>query len=435
MNEQSEQAELESKMNELLILTPEQHQHAKNQAMDILKKSTQGKPVRADYNSINESEFGEWFTPVAGLFILFVFASAGIFSFLRVYESGYVYFLGKFAEQNGVVTAIDLTKFTGGINNPEQAALAGVLGFVLAEFMIIVSVVASHTIAKGKRGLQVALVIPVLIGGLIALFGNIVIEQPHDIFSWGVTIAPPVVAIIFSHILSTLFLYSLVARTKNGADFKQALFAWTLAHNKPESHPDFQKQFIAYLKIEIVNANLLGSGSKHRKSILDSLTYTDWRSVVKRELMQTSDDFSDVELSNNMMIGASGGQRLTSGQVLISAPPKAEKYGIHGNGGISADGNGGNSGNIGGSNGGISAHGIGGIGGIHGNYGIGGSNSNSGNVGSGKMSSQKRAVVAFFQSNPNRLNETCVSLEAVIGVSKTTINVVQNAIRNGEITI
>jgi len=414
MNEQNEHAELESKMNGLLVLNPEQHQHAKNQAMDILKKSTQGKPVRADYNSINESEYPQWFTPVAGLFILFVFASAGIFSFLRVYESGYVYFLGKFAEQNGVTTAIDLTKFTGGINNPQQAALAGVLGFILAEFMIIVSVVTSHTIAKGKRGLQVALVIPVLIGGLIALFGNIVIEQPHDIFSWGVTISPPVVAIIFSHILSTLFLYSLVARTKNSADFKQALDVWTMAHNKPESHPDFQKHFIAYLKTEIVNANVLGNGGKARKSILDSLSYTDWRSVIKRELVQTSDNFADVELSNAMMLSASGGgQRLTSGQVLISVPPKVEKYGI----------------------GGISADGIGGIGGIHGNYGIGGSNNNSGNVGSGKMSVQKRAVVAFFKSNPNRIDETCVSLEAVIGVSKTTINVVQNAIRSGEITI
>jgi len=52
-----------------------------------------------------------------------------------------------------------------------------------------------------------------------------------------------------------------------------------------------------------------------------------------------------------------------------------------------------------------------------------------------RQSPKTRIVIEYFKANPHRLNETCTALESEIGVGKSTINSVQNAIRSGEIEL
>ena len=193
------------------------------------------KPTRADYNNVNKPLFPNWLKMVSFMISLLGLVSVHVLTFFRVYEATYVHFLGKFAEQHGVITAIDLTRFTGGINSHEQAVISGILMFMILELSIIICVSLLLTGWGEEIGISKVETVGMTIFCVLAIVAcGETATSPNDLLDWFLVVIPPLATVLFSVFISILVLDDMKLCAKDHADFTIALEAWKQSVSKRE---------------------------------------------------------------------------------------------------------------------------------------------------------------------------------------------------------
>jgi len=195
-----------------------------------------------------------------------VFVASALPSFFRLFTAGRDYFLM-------------------GIDDHWQATLVGFATFMLAEFLIILSTVASRVLFTRGDKIRQLFYVPMVIGFLIALEGNRIIEKPHDLFGWLMTVAPPIavlsIAVITEHII--------LDKVKNQHDadvhYKAQYSQYRQWYDNPTAHTKYIHFYADNLQKAIAQKNVIGTGAKERRELMQGLTAMDWSRLVKREFM------------------------------------------------------------------------------------------------------------------------------------------------------
>jgi len=193
------------------------------------------KPTRADYNNGNKPLFPNWLKAVSFMISLVGLVSVNVLTFFRVYEATYMYTLGKFAEQRGVITAIDLTRFTVGINSHEQVVISGILLFMTLELHIIICVSLLLTGLGEEIGINKVEIVGMTIFCVLGIVaGSSFATSPNDLLDWVLVVMPPLATVLFSVFISILVSDYMKLCAKSPADFTIVLEAWKQSVSKRE---------------------------------------------------------------------------------------------------------------------------------------------------------------------------------------------------------
>ena len=233
---------------------------ARQNAIHSVARATGAEPDRAAFMRYNASEYPRWLTGLVVVGMLIVFLAAFALSIFRLFTAGRDYFLL-------------------GIPDPTQAAIAGVAIFLMAEFMVIVSTLVMRVYFEGRA--RLLMVLPIGIGVAIALVGNGVIGQPHDLFGMLETFAPPLAVLFMAIILERLMLATLRQRRAAELAYQEAVNAWKAATASPEQSPLFGQFYANALKDQLSRANGRRAAVKE---LLPQMTVEHWRYLVSREL-------------------------------------------------------------------------------------------------------------------------------------------------------
>jgi hypothetical protein len=122
---------------------------------------------------------------------------------------------------------------------------------------------------------------PIAIGVAIALVGNGVIGQPHDLFGGLETFAPPLAVLFMAIIGERLMLATLRQRRAAELAYQEAVNAWKQATARPEQSPLFDQFYANALKEQLIKANGRRTAVKE---LLPEMTVEHWRHLVSREL-------------------------------------------------------------------------------------------------------------------------------------------------------
>lgn len=241
-------------------LTDSERIAARQAALQNVVRATGEEPDRAAYLRYSASEYPRWLTGLVIAGMLIVFLAAFGLSIFRLFTAGRDYFLL-------------------GIPDPTQAAIAGVAIFLMAEFMVIVSTLVMRVYFEGRA--RLLMVLPIGIGVAIALVGNGVIGQPHDLFGLLETFAPPLAVLFMAIILERLMLATLRQRRAAELAYQEAVNAWKAATASPEQSPLFGQYYANALKDQLIKANGRRAAVKE---LLPEMTVEHWRYLVSREL-------------------------------------------------------------------------------------------------------------------------------------------------------
>lgn len=250
-------------LHELRALTDEERIDAQERARSVVVKAVGNQPTREQFEHTQVSQYPTWFTRIiAGLMIVVGLASA-MPSLFRLYTAGSSYFLH-------------------GIDNQLLASIVGVSTFLLAEFLIVLSTISARVYFTGKA--RLVFVIPILLGLAMALVGNWVIAQPHDLFGWLETLAPPIAVLFLALIGERLVLDAIESRHANERAYTTALAEWQKATANPEQSPRWEAAYVNALKQAVIHANVRGTGATARRELLVQMDKPQWVTVIQREL-------------------------------------------------------------------------------------------------------------------------------------------------------
>jgi hypothetical protein len=255
-------------------LTDHERIDARDRAKAAVIKATGDEPDRAAFMRYHASKYPRWLTGLIGAFLLIVFIAAFAMSLFRVFTAGRDYFLH-------------------GINIEWQAAIAGTATFILAEFLVIASMLAMSVYFKNRD--RWLMLIPAGMGVGIALVGNWVVSQPEDLFGWMETLSPPLAVLFMAVIGERMILHTLRENRANELAYQDAVNAWKQATADPEKAPSFTQFYANALRAAIYDANARGQGKTRREEILSTMTAEHWKILVSRE-MRAGDWFELVEV-------------------------------------------------------------------------------------------------------------------------------------------
>jgi len=244
-------------------LTTDERMQCEMQAKDSIRQSLEEPMLReVKRTSAYPPELIKWVW--RGMAVVFI--ASALPSFFRLFTAGRDYFLL-------------------GINDHWQATVVGFSTFLLAEFLIVLSTVASRVLfAEGN--MRRLFYVPMGIGFAIALEGNRIIEKPHDLFGWLMTIAPPVAVLSIALITEHIVLDSMKAQHEANADYEARLAEYQEWYNAPQNHKRFMAVFADNITQALASKNASGAGAKERKELMQSFTAHEWSMLVKRELMR-----------------------------------------------------------------------------------------------------------------------------------------------------
>ena len=206
-------------LNTLRPLTDDERLEARDVARKNAVAAYGHEPQWEQYERVQVNDFPDWITRVVSGLLLVVFIAAANVSLFRVFTAGRDHYLETMP------------------NEVTQAAAVGFSTFLLAEFMVIVSVVARRVLFRDNRIVQRVLWIPVVMGILMAFVGNWTITQPRTF--WGVleTGVPPLAVLFMSIILEEMLLRSVGQRHAAKVAYTEALVEWRAKTNDPEALP------------------------------------------------------------------------------------------------------------------------------------------------------------------------------------------------------
>lgn len=186
-------------------------------AMQSMQTWIGNAPKREDFANAYASEYPRYVAWTITGAMLVVFVAAALPSLFRLFTAGRDYFMQ-------------------GIANDLQGSLAGASTFLLAEFMVIASMIAMQVLFKQDDNWRRLLYIPVAFGTALAFVGNWTITQPQDVFAWLETLAPPVAVLSMSFLGEHLILKSIATRKANEDKYQVALADYNLQTAHLEQH-------------------------------------------------------------------------------------------------------------------------------------------------------------------------------------------------------
>ena len=210
-----------SDRTDIPLLNQEQRQQAKDRAKNAVIASMGNAPYFEDYQKQNISEYPDWVNYLV-IFLLFVcFGAAGTISLFRIFNLARDHFYS------------DIPVYW-------QSALVGLAVFLLGEFVIVVSSMASgiYKFEGRKRYFANA-----MIGGglLITFVGNWTFTDPDTLFSIIEAIFPPLTVVGSSLILEELITQKAKDKLLSIRAFQQAQVEFEQKTKYPEKHPEFKR--------------------------------------------------------------------------------------------------------------------------------------------------------------------------------------------------
>ena len=224
-----------------------------------------------------------------------VFIASALPSFFRLFTAGRDYFMyGAVQGQISIANASYLVPVArSGINDHFQATLVGFATFMLAEFLIILSAVASRVLFDKGDTIRRLFYVPMVIGFFIALEGNRIIERPHDFFGWLMTIAPPIAVLSIAVITEHIILDRVKSQYEADTHYKVKLREYRAWYDDPTTHKDFINIYVDLLQKAIYQRNIVGQGAKERRELMAGLTAYDWSRLVKQEMKRAGGWYQD----------------------------------------------------------------------------------------------------------------------------------------------
>lgn len=245
-------------------LTIDERINARQAARQAVIRSAGEQPRREQFQHAGFSRYPRWVVGLVAGAMLIVFIAAALPSLFRLFSAGRDYFMI-------------------GIPDATQAAVAGASTFLLAEFLVIVSTLVMRVYFTGRAALLMAL--PIAFGVFMALVGNWVVAQPHDLFGWLETLAPPVAVLFMSLIGEKIILTAIEQRQQNEAAYQAALAGYKKSTEAPEQSPSWGQMYANALRDALIRKN---SRYKTERELLPNLSTEDWRGLVAREMQADS---------------------------------------------------------------------------------------------------------------------------------------------------
>jgi hypothetical protein len=169
-----------------------------------------------------------------------------------------------------------------------QAAVVGISAFILAEFMVITSVVSARVFFTGRARWIFA--VPATLGLAMAIVGNAVITKPQAAFSldalWSLleTLAPPVAALFAALIIERLVLDAIQRRHASERAYQEAIARWQEIVDNIEHTQQWRAAYATALREVLRETNARGRGATERIAHMEQMTDAQWREAVTREL-------------------------------------------------------------------------------------------------------------------------------------------------------
>jgi hypothetical protein len=265
----------------LSALDLEQRDEARATALQRATEQVAGQqPDRKVYMRADVGQWPGWLFGTVIVLLLLVFVSGGFITLVSVFTAG----RNEFSQ----------TMPSYG----QQAEVVGFFTFMLAEFTVVVSVMAWRVLFKKEDLFQrIGMVLAVVFGLAVSLTGNWVTKQPHDWWSLLLTLTPPFMVLVTALIFEALVLQSVRTRHARRKAYEAKLHEWEDKVRHIEATEPYRQAWASALKAAIIANNDKGAGAKARKELMEGLTRAEWSALVWRE-MQEDDWFSEELLTN-----------------------------------------------------------------------------------------------------------------------------------------
>ena len=313
---------------ELLRLTDDLRHQAREQARESVAREFGDEPIPEDFDKRSVGEYPGWLVWLVGLLMILVLGAAANISLLRIYTAGYDYALESLRNDEGNAEVWGTEPSEDIIN---QAKSVGVSMFILAEFTVVICVVAKKlyfaTPAENVRWWRRStawLNLAITLSLAIALVGNWVATSPDDADVWAIleTLAPPVIVLVIALILEGMVLHSVKERHGRTLLYERALAKWQAdtSITSLETHPLWKARWANALREAIEQYNARGRGRDERVKLMQSLTRQDWSRLVWREML--ADEWFDEDALVDPTNPAAAGEVVTA--------PRISSNGQHG---------------------------------------------------------------------------------------------------------
>ncbi len=263
----------------IIPLTDDDLIEAREEAKALVLKDIGDPPTPEQFMRTRAQRIPRWLTILIATPLGLAMLAAFLMSLFRVFTAGRDLFLQH-------------------INDPIQAAIAGIATFTLAELLVVGSMLAMTIYFTGwKRLLMLA---TALMGVLVALTGNIVVSEPQDWWGWLDAVAPPLAVLLISLAFEAMLIASVRDRQKAMAEYQSAIDEWKKNTARPESALIFHNRYFPNaIKRQLKRINAMGTGSQRRKEIMAAMRPEHWNVLVTRELKAS--DWFDAQKGNQML--------------------------------------------------------------------------------------------------------------------------------------
>ncbi len=268
----------------LLGLDGDQRQEARDVARDRVKRAYGKKPERADFEGHTLSEYPRWLSALIVTGLALIFTVATLASFFNVFTAGRDNFLTVMGDGPGV----DI-----------QAIVVGIAVPLLAEFLTIMSAFTARVMLKGRRGWQALMLLPMVLGVVVAVTANAHVTRPGDFFSWLLTLTPPLTAVFIALMAEPLILASLERRHANERAYQEALREWVQATAEPEKAAGWRAAYASALREKLIEVNSRGRGKTQREEVMATLSRAEWTALVLREMR--ADEWFDPDIGEDLL--------------------------------------------------------------------------------------------------------------------------------------
>lgn len=275
-------------------LTDRQILDAKQEAVQLTLRDIGAPPDRAQFERYAATSTPRSITLTVGLILGAATLAAFALSVFRVFTAGRDLFLQH-------------------IDDPLQAAIAGLATFLLAELLVIGSMLARAVYFTGDG--KHAMTATAGMGVLVALLGNLVVSRPPGlgappidfVFAWMDALAAPLAVLL----VALAFERMVIGRVQQHQDIERRYQEALHDHQKlaadPENSALFQRRYFpGALKKAIQEANSTGRGSTARRDLMARLRPEHWNWLVLREVRASEwyDPDAELPVSSDMALVA-----------------------------------------------------------------------------------------------------------------------------------
>lgn len=283
---------------------------AKQKADKLARQEFGTEPQRDHYRARVFNRYPNWLTwGVALLAFVVIFAAANV-SMFRVFSAG----------RDHYTESIELHYTTADDTAPVliddwQAPWVGIMTFLMAEVMVLVSAFVKSVFFDERRGW--IMWIPIALGAAMAIVGNIQITQPAGLWAWLDTLTPPTAVLFMGIIGERIILRTLEARQAAEVAYQQDLHEYHRKADDPRTSRYWRSIYANVLRDAILDTNKpRGRNAPDKAAFIAALTERDWRALVIREMR--ADTWVEEMLLENFTEPPSAAQDLIETQAMTA---------------------------------------------------------------------------------------------------------------------